>query len=123
MNSNSGGSKPTADSSDFEDADQTVVLDDSVGAGNGADEDDDSLDDESEFTFEKTVVLDDTDSDLDDIGDVSAEIKVEELIARIEASDEAEAARKRAIRRRLEEAAERRSLDDTYAIELGEDAD
>ena len=57
----------------------------------------------------------------DNVGDVSVEINVEELIADIESENDEDAARKKEIRRRLEEVAEEQSLEDTYAIDLSDD--
>lgn len=77
------------------------------------DSDDDDLDD----------VGDDDDESNDNVGDVSVEINVEELVASIEKEKDQDAARRKAIRSRLEELAEERSLEDTYAIEFGDDDD
>ena len=57
----------------------------------------------------------------DNVGDVSVEINVEQLIADIEGEKDADAARKKEIRRKLEEVAEEKSLEDTYAIEFDAD--
>jgi hypothetical protein len=61
----------------------------------------------------------------DNVGDVSVEINVEDLIAECEASQNAEAARKKEIRRRLEEIAEQRAamkeLEDTFSFDMNED--
>ena len=62
-------------------------------------------------------------ADTDNVGDVSVEINVEQLIADIEASEDKDAARKREIRRRLEDVVEDQSLEDTYAIDLNEEAE
>lgn len=56
----------------------------------------------------------------DNVGDVSVEINVEELIADIESENDEDAARKKEVRRRLEEMAEEKSFEDTYAIDLGD---
>ncbi len=58
----------------------------------------------------------------DNVGDVSVEINVEELIANIESENDEDAARKKEVRRRLEDMAEEKSFEDTYAIDL-KDAD
>ena len=58
----------------------------------------------------------------DNVGDVSVEINVEELIADIESENDEDAARKKEVRRRLEEMAEEKSFEVTYAIDL-KDAD
>ena len=57
----------------------------------------------------------------DNVGDVSVEINVEELIADIEEENDEDAAKKKEIRRRVEELAEEKSLEDTYAIDLGDE--
>jgi len=65
-----------------------------------------------------TVVLDETGILTDNVGDVSVEINVEELVADIEASEDEDAHRKKEIRQRLEEMAEEKSHEDTYAIDV-----
>jgi hypothetical protein len=65
-----------------------------------------------------TVVLDETGALTDNVGDVSVEINVEELIADIEATEDEDAHRKKEIRRRLEEMAEEKSHEDTYAVDV-----
>ena len=57
----------------------------------------------------------------DNVGDVSVEINVEELIAKLETDDDADVARKKEIRRRLEELAEEKSFEETYAVDLSGD--
>lgn len=73
-----------------------------------------------EFDPDQTVVLSD-DQPTDNIGDVSVEINVEELIANIEGEEDKDVARKKEIRRRLEDHAEDKSFEDTYAIDLGDE--
>ena len=68
----------------------------------------------------ETVVLPE-DSSTDNVGDASVEINVEQLIADIEQSDDEVSARKKEVRRRLEELAENSSFEDTYAIEFDEE--
>jgi hypothetical protein len=62
---------------------------------------------------------------LDNVGDISVEINVEELVAKIEADDDAGAARKKEIHRRLEEINERRvvekEIDNTFNFNLDDD--
>ena len=70
-----------------------------------------------------TVVLDDTSVLTDNVGDVSVEINVEELIADIEADGDEDAHRKKEIRQRLEEMAEEKSFEDTYAIDVDKKPD
>jgi hypothetical protein len=71
---------------------------------------------------EDTIVLD-TDS-MDNVGDLSVEINVDELVAKIEANDDAEAREKLEARRKLDALAEQRKaeedLGDTYNINLDE---
>jgi len=57
----------------------------------------------------------------DNVGDVSVEINVEELVAKVEAEHDDDAARKRAIRQRLEDIAEDQSHEATYAVEFDKD--
>jgi len=72
---------------------------------------------------EDTVVLSDDDVDVDNVGDISVEINVEELVAKLEATDNEDVARKREIRRRIEEVREEREadLDSTFNFRLDED--
>ena len=81
-------------------------------------------DDVEEEASEDTLVSEDNEDD-DNIGDISVEINVEELVAKIEASGSDDASRKREIRRRLEDLQERRSnnedLDSTYDFDLDDD--
>jgi hypothetical protein len=86
--------------------------------------DDTEIDDdeaEVEVTDDTTVVLDETGALTDNVGDVSVEINVEEIIADIEASEDKDAHRKKEIRQRLEDMAEERSFEDTYAIDCEDD--
>lgn len=73
---------------------------------------------------EETVVLTDT-GVTDNVGDVSVEINVEELVAEIEASQGDDAHMKNEIRKRLEEIQEQRTaekeLDNTFDIDLDEE--
>lgn len=87
---------------------------------------DDGLDDEEDFedTSEDTVVMSD-DDDGDDNVDLTSELNVEELVAKLEATDSDDLARRRLIRRRLEELREQREaerdLDSTYNFNLDDD--
>jgi hypothetical protein len=87
-------------------------------------EDDDVALDEEDDTEEDTVVFS-TSKGSDNVGDVSVEINVEELIAEFEGSVDSEAARRKEIRRRLEEIREqkeaKKDLEDTYSFDLYED--
>lgn len=84
------------------------------------DEDEDIVDDDEDFT--DTVILAEADSDDDDDDETStAEINVERLMAELEkTNDQQDAARRKEIRRRLEELAEEKSFEDTYAIDFDE---
>lgn len=85
--------------------------------------DSDSFLDDAEGILDSTVALGDSFSPTDNVGDVSVEINVEELIADIETKGDKDAARKSEIRRRLEDAVEDQAFEDTYAIDLGEQSD
>ena len=67
-----------------------------------------------------TVVLSEADYS-DNVGDISVEINVEELVAKVESNDEEELIRKKEIRRKLEELEESKNFEDTYAIEFDKD--
>jgi len=90
--------------------------------GNAGDFDDDI---ETTAEVEDTVVLSDDVVDVDNVGDISVEINVEELVAQLEATDFGDVARRRQIRRRLEELREQREaeseLDSTYNFDLNDD--
>ncbi len=78
----------------------------------------------SEEIPEETVVLPETENS-DNVGDVSVEINVEELVAEIEASQGDDAHKKKEIRRRLEEIQEQKQasdkVGDTFNIDFDED--
>lgn len=80
----------------------------------------DVIDEEEAIETVETVVLTET-AITDNVGDVSVEINVEELVAKVEAEHDDDAARKKAIRQRLEEIAEDQSFEETYAIEFDKD--
>ncbi len=71
----------------------------------------------SEEDFTETVVPADPEP-TDNVGDVSVEINVEQLIADIEGEKDKDSLRKQNLRRKLEDMAEERSFEDTYAIEF-----
>lgn len=81
---------------------------------------DKKLDTDDGIELDETTVLSEPPV-TDNVGDVSVEINVEELIANIENENDEDAARKKEIRRRLEEVAEEQSMEDTYAIDLNDD--
>ena len=86
-----------------------------IDSDNEVDED---FDEDEEFSADD----DSSDADFsDNVGDMSVEINVEELVARVESSQDDDAARKKEIRRRLEELAEEKDLDDTFAMEFDND--
>jgi hypothetical protein len=84
---------------------------------------DDEDDDQSDEFLEDEA--DEEESDSDNVGDVSVEINVESLIAEIELEHDDEAARRREVRRRLEEIREQRDalkdIEDTFTMYLDED--
>lgn len=87
------------------------------------DDDDDS--DEDLDTSEDTVVLSVDDDDDDSMADLTSELNIEDLVAKLEATDSDDIARKREIKRRLEEAREERDamrdLDSTYNFNFDDD--
>lgn len=100
------GDPDLADGEDFVEADDDVALDD------------------EEDISDDTIVFSTTKGS-DNVGDVSVEINVEELIKEFETSADNEAARKKEIRRRLEEIREQREtmkeLEDTFAGDFDDD--
>lgn len=94
-----------------DDDDETIAEDDDVELG----------DDEG---TEDTIVFS-TSKGSDNVGDVSVEINVEELIAEFESSADSDAARKKEIRRRLDEIREQKEamkdIEDTYSFDLNDD--
>ncbi len=89
--------------------------------------------DELEIDVEEDEVEDDDealsadalDDDDDNIGDISVEINVEELVAKLEAAGEDDVERKRLIRKRLNELEEQRreaqDIDSTYNFNLDDE--
>lgn len=86
------------------------------------DEDESVEDDElvADSGNEETIVMTETESS-DNVGDVSVEINVEELVAQVEAEQPDDAAKKAEVRRRLEDIYEDKDVEDTYAIEFSKD--
>lgn len=82
------------------------------------DEDEDFDNEDGDDEDVTLLADDDDDDDVDNVGDVSVEINVEALLAELEGSGEMCSARKKEIRRRLEELAEEKSFEDTYAIDF-----
>lgn len=100
-----------------------------IGNGKQPDDDDevnDEVDDEAEdeLDTESTVVMS-TDDDDDDIADISAEINVDELLAKLDSTDGDDVGRRRAIKQRLEELREQREvekdIDSTYNFNLDDE--
>jgi hypothetical protein len=81
------------------------------------DVDDDNLEDIDDESMTETVVLTETEA-TDNVGDASVEINVEELISKIEQTADEVSERKKKVRRRLEELAESKDFDDTFAVEF-----
>ncbi len=83
------------------------------GEGTGGEETDDVVED---------IELDD---DVDNVGDISVEINIEELVAKIEDTDGDEAVKKKEIHRRMEalneERQEDKELDSTFNFNLDDD--
>ena len=96
--------------------------DDPKPSTEGSEIDDNVIETEAEMP-EETVVLDEAAMSTDNVGDVSVEINVEELVAKIEAEEDTDAARKKEIRRRLEDVVEEQAFEDTYAVDLDEQSD
>jgi hypothetical protein len=90
----------------------------------GGTQEPDEVDDVEEAASEDTIALDGSLDD-DNVGDISVEINVEELVAKIEASDSDDVSRKREVRQQLEDLEERRraedDLDSTYNFDLDDD--
>ena len=81
------------------------------------DVDDDNLEDIDDESMTETVVLTETEA-TDNVGDASVEINVEELISKIEQTADEVSERKKKVGRRLEELAESKAFDDTFAVEF-----
>jgi len=83
------------------------------------------VDDGFDVSPDETIVIANDDNDSDNIGDLSVELNVEELVAKLEATNSDDVARKREIKRRIEEARERReaekNIDSTYNFNLDDD--
>jgi hypothetical protein len=94
--------------------------------GNGRDPEDIDEDFESDEDMEdEDVYTDDDDEAVDNVGDISVEINVEELVAKLARTDSDDVMRRRQIRRRLEELREQREaekeLDSTFNFNLDDD--
>ncbi len=94
--------------------------------GNGKselDEIEDFEDVEENASPEDTVVITEDLADIDDMGDTTADLNVEELVAKIDKDDNA--ARKKEVHRRLEELADKKreeeELDSTFNFNLDDE--
>ncbi len=76
----------------------------------------------SDDSFTATIVMSDDDDD-DVGGDSTIEMDIENLVAKLEASDKDDVHRRAEIRRRLEDLREQRQqeLDDTFNFNLDDD--
>lgn len=92
--------------------------------GNGKEEIDVVEDFESSDESEDTIFSEDI-VDVDNVGDISVEINVEELVAKIEAGEGDVAEHKKAIRRQLDELEEQRRIEEelkgTFNFNLDDD--
>ena len=83
------------------------------------------IDDDVESVDEEVAVLSDDDDMDDNVGDMSVEINVEELVAKVEGRGEDDIGRQREVKRRLEELREQREaeqeLDSTYNFNLDDE--
>ena len=81
-------------------------------------------DDVEDEVLEEDVVIEEI-ADVDNVGDISVEINVEELVAKLEATDDDDVDRKREIHKRLEELSDCRKdneeLDSTYNFNLDDE--
>ena len=91
--------------------------------GNGQIADDDELDVDDDS--EDLALMSDDDETTDNVGDLSVEINVDELVAKIEGKNEDDTQRRREIRRRLEDVREQREaekeLDSTFNFNLDDE--
>ena len=94
-----------------------------VDSRKSAEEVDDEV--ETSDVSEDTVVLTEDALDSDNVGDISVEINVEELVAKMEAANGDDTGRQREIKRRLEELREEHDaeaeLDSTYNFNLDDE--
>ncbi len=78
---------------------------------------------EPDGDIEEPEVSNDEVLEEDNVGDLSVEINVEELVAKVESADAEDVANKAAVRKRLEEIREQKDseLDSTFNINLDDD--
>ena len=97
--------------------------------GNNGDTEETDFDEVDETSTEGALDAEPSESDkIPDIGgdtmiDVAAELKVDELVAKVDASDPDEAAHKREVRKRLDELREKqdKDLDSTFNFNLDDE--
>ncbi len=90
------------------------------GTGNGKETDqDDFVDDDG---MQETVVMQTDDADIDTVAD-TAEVNVEELVAKIDSGNTDDLERRKVVKKKLEELQEEigDNLDSTYNINLDDD--
>lgn len=84
----------------------------------------DSGEDQSADNLDETIVIE-SDDNVDNVGDLSVEINVDELVARIESDDDGETDSQREVKRRLDELKEQKrrdeALEGTYNFNLDDD--
>ena len=94
------------------------------GIGNGDNDTDVDDDVESNEGSEDTVILSEDVADVDDIGDISAQINVEKLVAMVESGD-LNAEDKKQVRQRIDEIEEQRRIQEelgsTYNFNLDDE--
>ena len=87
--------------------------------------DDDEDDEDTESSDDTVVIATDDDDDDDNVGDLSVELNIEDLVAKLEATDSEDIARRRQIKRRLEELREERDamkdIDSTYNFNFADE--
>ncbi len=114
MNNKVGTELPGED--EYVDVDEVVSVDDEIED----DDDNDDVDSDDEVLPDSVILSGSSDDNIDDTIS-TAEINVEKLIAELGETDDKDACRKKEIRRRLEEMAEEKSFEDTYAVDFGSD--
>jgi hypothetical protein len=94
--------------------------------GNGEKEnpvDDDEL--ELDDSTEETIILSEDADDIDTVGDFTAEMNVEKLVAKVESGEVEAGDKEKEVHRRLEDINEQRKIDDeldsTYNFNMDED--
>ncbi len=90
------------------------------GTGNGKETEQDDL--VGDDAMQETVVMQTDDADIDTVGD-TAEVNVEELVAKIDSGNTDDLERRKVVKKKLEELQEEigDNLDSTYNINLDDD--